>query len=86
MIAKNIKDIRKEQKLTQLDLAKRVGVSSVAIAKIESGMIKNPRHLNKIALALGTTEECLRFGKNSNKAKIPLVLSYLILPITMPVH
>ena len=73
MIAQNIKNIRKEQKITQLDLAKKVGVSSVAIAKIESGMIKNPRNLSKIALALGTTEECLRFCKSSNTVSFELL-------------
>ena len=73
MIAENIKTIRKEQKLTQLDLAKRVGVSSVAIAKIESGITKNPRNLSEIALALSTTEECLRFGKSANTVSFELL-------------
>ena len=55
-IANNVKRIRKEQKITQLDLALTIGHKSVStIAKIEAGIENkhyNLEHLYKISRAL----------------------------------
>ena len=55
-IANNVKRIRKEQKITQLDLALTIGHKSVStIAKIEAGIENkhyNLEHLYKISKAL----------------------------------
>ncbi|WP_263832707.1 helix-turn-helix domain-containing protein [Sulfurospirillum oryzae] len=56
MIAKNVQRIRKEKKITQLDLALTIGHKSVStIAKIEAGLENkhyNIEHLYKIATIL----------------------------------
>jgi len=56
LIAKNIQRIRKEKKITQLDLALTIGHKSVStIAKIEAGLENkhyNIEHLYKIATVL----------------------------------
>jgi transcriptional regulator with XRE-family HTH domain len=56
LIAKNIQRIRKEKKVTQLDLALTIGHKSVStIAKIEAGLENkhyNIEHLYKIATVL----------------------------------
>jgi transcriptional regulator with XRE-family HTH domain len=56
LIAKNIQRIRKEKKITQLDLALTIGHKSVStIAKIEAGLENkhyNIEHLYKIAAVL----------------------------------
>ncbi|NCD11842.1 MAG: XRE family transcriptional regulator [Epsilonproteobacteria bacterium] len=56
LIVKNIQRIRKEKKITQLDLALTIGHKSVStIAKIEAGLENkhyNIEHLYKIATVL----------------------------------
>jgi len=56
LIAKNVQSIRKEKKITQLDLALTIGHKSVStIAKIEAGLENkhyNIEHLYKIATIL----------------------------------
>ena len=56
LIARNIQHIRKEKKMTQLDLALTIGHKSVStIAKIEAGLENkhyNIEHLYKIATIL----------------------------------
>ena len=55
--------------LTQLELAKRVGVSQQAIQQLEDGVIKRPRYMVELALALGVSPEWLLNGlglKNPN--------------------
>ncbi|RLA71154.1 MAG: XRE family transcriptional regulator [Epsilonproteobacteria bacterium] len=55
-IAKNVKEARKKQNVTQLDLALTIGHKSMStIAKIEAGIEKkhyNLEHLYKISKAL----------------------------------
>ncbi len=56
LIARNVQHIRKEKKMTQLDLALTIGHKSVStIAKIEAGLENkhyNIEHLYKIATIL----------------------------------
>lgn len=53
-IGKSIQKVRQERKLTQEQLAIKAGIPYTTLAKIESGMVNNPRMktLQKIALAL----------------------------------
>ena len=60
---------RRDMGLTQLELAKRVGVSQQAIQQLEDGVIKRPRYMVELALALGVSPEWLLNGlglKNPN--------------------
>ncbi len=65
-IAKNIKEIRKSKKMTQLDLALTIGHKSMStIGKIEAGLENkhyNIEQLYKISLALDT--DICEFFKN----------------------
>lgn len=55
-IAKEVIRLRLEAKLTQKELAAKVGTSQPAIARLESGVYKNLSlsFLNKVGKALGT--------------------------------
>lgn len=56
LIAKQVIQLRLEAKLTQKELAAKVGTSQPAIARLESGAYKNLSlsFLNKVGKALGT--------------------------------
>jgi DNA-binding Xre family transcriptional regulator len=56
LIAKQIIKLRLEAKLTQKELAAKVGTSQPAIARLESGVYKNLSlsFLNKVGKALGS--------------------------------
>jgi len=64
---KEIKDrvaqSRRDMGLTQQELAKRVGVSQQAVQQLEDGVIKRPRYMVELALALGVSAEWLLNGK-----------------------
>ena len=57
MLAENIKELRKQRKLSQEELAKKAGVTYSTLIKLESGSNKNPtvKTLQQIAQALGVT-------------------------------
>ncbi|MFW5762536.1 MAG: helix-turn-helix domain-containing protein [Cyclobacteriaceae bacterium] len=59
VLAKEILQLRKEQNLTQKELAKKVGTSQPAIARVESGNYKNISlsFLRKLAKVLGAKPE-----------------------------
>ena len=61
MLIDNIKKLRKEQNLSQEQLAKRAGVTYSALTKVEGGTIKNPTvgTLRKIADAVNTSIDAL---------------------------
>jgi len=58
-LAEEIIKLRKNQNLTQIELAKRVGTSQPAIARIESGSYRNISFalLRRVAAALGAVPE-----------------------------
>ena len=60
--ASRVKDRRERLKLSQTELAKRVGISQVAIKKIEGG--GNTRHGRLLAEALGVSLAYLETGQN----------------------
>ncbi len=57
MLAENIKRLRKEQNLSQDQLARKAGITYTTLAKIESGVNQNPtiKTLQGIATALNAT-------------------------------
>ncbi len=61
MLAKNIKKYRNKKGISQDTLSKLSCVTYNTLAKIESGVTKNPRvyTLHQIANALGTNVDCL---------------------------
>lgn len=50
-IGKNIQRIRKEKSMTQDELARKADMPYATLAKIESGMVKNPTIMTLIKLA-----------------------------------
>jgi transcriptional regulator with XRE-family HTH domain len=56
-ISKNIRALRKQRGLTQLDLNKKTGVPQAVLSHIENGRIKNPSlsFVLRTAKALGVT-------------------------------
>ncbi|CCJ66134.1 helix-turn-helix domain-containing protein [Leuconostoc falkenbergense] len=71
--ANRIKELRKQKKLTQSELAKKINASRMAIANYETDR-NNPSYamLSLIADALNTTVEYLQ-GKTDSPLKTPAV-------------
>ena len=65
MVARRIKELRKERNWTQQKLAERAGLSFNAITKIEQGAAKHPtlKTLLKLADAFGVSLDAL-VGRN----------------------
>lgn len=59
-LADKVRELREAKGWSQEELASRVGVSQVAIAKIESGQTQRTRFLNDLADILDTTPDELR--------------------------
>lgn len=61
MLAMNIKKLRKEQHLSQEELARKASITYSTLIKIESGLNKNPtlETLTKIAAAFGVKLDAL---------------------------
>lgn len=61
MLAKNIKKLRKKNRLSQEELAKKAGITYSTLIKIESGANENPtiKTLKKISNALNITVDRL---------------------------
>lgn len=65
-----IKRIRQEKNLSQLELAKRIGMSQQTIANYEqSEAVPKMTTVKKLADALGVSEQYLLFGKDDNTYK-----------------
>lgn len=69
-IHKNIKSRRKELKMTQSELAEKLGYADKSmIAKIEAGIVDLPQsRIEAFAAALGTTKEALTGWTEERKA------------------
>jgi len=68
MLAKNLKKLRKQKKLSQEKLARLVDISYNTIAKIEAGKARNPTFetLSKLADVFGISIDEL-VGRNKKK-------------------
>lgn len=62
-----VREARRGAKLSQEELARRVGIKQPTIAAIESGDIKETAHIVKIALATGYSAYWLENGKGAKK-------------------
>lgn len=70
-MADKVRELREAKGWSQADLASRVGVSQVAIAKIESGQTTRTRFLNELAEILSTTPEELRGDVKARSGVLP---------------
>jgi SOS-response transcriptional repressor LexA len=61
-IAERIKKLRTDLGMTQLQVAELASTSQTALQKIEAGITRNPRNLERLAEVLQTSPEFLRFG------------------------
>lgn len=61
-IAERIRKLRTALGMTQLQVAELASTSQTALQKIEAGITKNPRNLERLAEVLQTSPEYLRFG------------------------
>jgi len=52
-LSSKLKQMRKQQGLTQMELAKKIGVSESYICQIEKGKMISIKKLDKLATALG---------------------------------
>lgn len=60
---------RKELKLTQLQIAEKLGVSYQAVSKWENGSLPNGEMLVALARILGVTVDEILAGESNNKQK-----------------
>jgi SOS-response transcriptional repressor LexA len=75
-IAERAKKLRKELKLTQMEVAEKASLGQASYAEIESGKISYPRKIKELSEALQTTPQYLLFGENevmAKRHKIPLI-------------
>ena len=75
-ISKNIRKIRKEKGITQIQLSKMIGSTNDYISKLERGLRKNPSShmLNKIAKALNVSVQRL-YKENNEDDSIEEILN-----------
>jgi SOS-response transcriptional repressor LexA len=61
-IKDRVRDLRLQYRLTQDELARRVGVKQQSIQQLEDGVVKRPRYILELARALNVRPEWLRDG------------------------
>lgn len=78
-IAERIKKLRTALGMTQLQVAELASTSQTALQKIEAGITRNPRNLERLAEVLQTSPEFLRFGvgEMDNATVVASVGNYL---------
>jgi len=68
-LGKRIKELRKQNKLSQIELAKKINISKSQIIRYESKNVQPPANtLNKLAEVLNTTVDFLLNGNSDEKA------------------
>lgn len=69
-LGKRIKELRKQNKLSQVELAEKIQVSKSQIIRYETKNVQPPANtLNKLAEVLNTTVDFLLNGNTDEKAK-----------------
>lgn len=68
-LAGRVKRLRKEMDWNQSELARNAGVKPQNIQQLEKGDVKNPRYLDKLAVALGVTPDFLLTGTPSSQPR-----------------
>ena len=79
-MGQRIRRLREQLKLSQGDVAERLGVSRVAIIKYELGQTRPVRHLERLASILNTTADYLLTGRTDISRPLPTVLEDVLLP------
>ena len=69
-LADRLQYIRRVKGLTQVDLAELAGTTQQAIQQAEKGKARNPRYLNKLALALDIPPEWLAMNMLPEKKQV----------------
>jgi transcriptional regulator with XRE-family HTH domain len=69
-LASRVKKLREKKGLSQSTLANMLDISYMNIANIETGRVKNPRYLSKLAEVLETTTSFLLDGITSNTVQV----------------
>lgn len=65
-IGERIKKLRIKHGFTQVQLSEIVGIAQQSLQKIESGVTKNPKNVEKFANTLNCSPEYLQFGVGSH--------------------
>lgn len=81
-----IRSRRLQLDITQLSLAKKLGVSRVSVTKWESGATKpDGENLHRLAQVLSTTPEWLLYGHGDNNPDDTKVTPLMRAPATVPI-
>lgn len=81
-----IRSRRLQLDITQLTLAKALGVSRVSVTKWESGITKpDGENLHQLALALSTTPEWLLYGEGEQNQDDTKLVPYIKPPKVVPI-
>jgi transcriptional regulator with XRE-family HTH domain len=70
-IGDRIKQVRLRQRMTQTELARRVGVSGATVADLESNVEDGTAYVAKFSYVLGVTPLWLTEGKGEPHAGVP---------------
>ncbi len=65
-----VKKARENMRLTQIDMAEKIGVSDTTIQNYENGTYPQGRHLAKLAIILNCSADWLLFGDSGNNPNI----------------
>lgn len=81
-----IRSRRVQLEITQLSLAKKLGVSRVSVTKWEAGTTKpDGENLHQLAIALSTTPEWLLYGEGDQGQDDTRVTPYIKPPVSVPI-
>lgn len=85
-IGTRIKLLRKEAKLSQIELAERVGLKQSTISDLEVGKSTGTTYLAQIAQVLGVNALWLETGKGARDSGVDVASTFEMLPGAVGVH
>lgn len=85
-IGTRIKQLRKEAKLSQIELAEKVGLKQSTISDLEVGKSTGTTYLAQIAQVLGVNALWLETGKGGRDGRAEAASAYDLLPGAVGVH